>query len=188
MRERNYGTVKKTVRGWQKQMWFSRDEKHQLSLRRMCPQPNPPNNLLEQARTRLCTLLIKCEYCLWMISVMQKLSVIECERIMFMFLLYMSECKAYRSLHYVCYVTVFLFSIGFTYLFQTCLRWSTAGILGCVGKCYYTFQKDYRFFLRLFFVIVAFDSGDLTGKQGKMHSQKVQVRLEPRQWHFNHMS
>lgn len=26
---------------------------------------------------------------------MQKLSVIECERIMFMFLLYMSECKAY---------------------------------------------------------------------------------------------
>lgn len=30
-----------------------------------------------------------------MISVMQKLSVIECERIMFMFLLYMSECKAY---------------------------------------------------------------------------------------------
>lgn len=95
MRERNYGTVKKTARGWQKQMWFSRDEKHQLSLRRMCPQPNPPNNLLEQARTRLCTLLIKCEYCLWMISVMQKLSVIECERIMFMFLLYMSECKAY---------------------------------------------------------------------------------------------
>lgn len=53
-----------------------------------------------------------------MISVMQKLSVIECERIMFMFLLYMSECKAYIMYAMLLY---FFFSIGFTYLFQTCL-------------------------------------------------------------------